>query len=208
MLRLAMGRSMAVAILVLWLMYGLWPRVLPPAAPPASDPIVSPVRMAVGGTLVVMPMMLVYLLFGIADALPVLITTVVLLLNFDARRGAIQGVAMVVGNLVGGAFGSGAFLLVSIAPSLVTLALIVFLVAMAFAVRIDKGGAGGAIALVACNTSLIILSAALGSPSSSSGLWLTRLFQFALACVFATGMMSLVWGMARSAGPEPAASNA
>ena len=37
-------------------------------------------------------------------------------------------------------------------PSLVTLALITFLIAAAFAIRIDKGGPGAAIALLTCNS--------------------------------------------------------
>ncbi|HEY5711233.1 MAG TPA: DUF2955 domain-containing protein [Allosphingosinicella sp.] len=207
-LRTAMGRSMAIAMLVLWLMFALWPRVVPPAPPAAGTPIVTPVRKAVGGTFVLMPMIVVYLMYGLTDALPVLVTTMMLLLNFDPCRGAKQGVAMMAGNVVGGGLGALAFLLVGVAPSLVTLGLIVFLVAMWFAVHIDKGGAYGAIGLIAANTSLIILSSALGSPASSSGIWLTRLVQFLLACLFAIGMMALIWGKKESAGQKLAGSNA
>jgi hypothetical protein len=73
------------------------------------------------------------------------------------------------------------------------LALLTFLIAIAFAIRIDKGGPGAAIALITCNSFLIILSTAIANPSSSSGVWITRLMQFALACLFAIGMMTVVW---------------
>lgn len=189
----ALVRAMAVAIVILWAMYTLWPRVLPRAAPPVAAAVESPVATALAGTAVVMPVMLVYLLFGLADALPVLVTTVLLVANFDARQGAMQGLGMMLGNLVGGLVGFVAFFLLAVAPSLAALALITFLIAAAFATRIDKGGAGAAIALLTCNSALIILSTAIASPASSSGVWLTRLAQFGLACLFAIGMMSIVW---------------
>jgi hypothetical protein len=190
---IALVRAMAVAILILWWMYALWPEVVPRPAPSAASPVASPVKSALAGTAVVMPVMLVYLLYGIADALPVLVTTVLLVANFDPQQGAMQGLGMMLGNLVGGLIGLVTFFLLAMAPSLVTLALLTFLIAAAFAIRIDRGGPGAAIALLTCNSSLIILSTALANPSSSSGVWITRLLQFAFACLFAIGMMSLVW---------------
>ena len=77
--------------------------------PPAAAPVHSPVSHALVGTAVVMPVMLVYLLFGIADALPVLVTTVLLVANFDPRQGATQGLAMMLGNFIGGLIGMVAF---------------------------------------------------------------------------------------------------
>jgi len=190
---LAMVRGIAVAVLVLWCMYALWPEVAPRGAAPAQAPIASPVKTALVGTAVVMPVMLVYLLLGLANALPVLVTTVLLVANFDPQQGAMQGLAMMVGNLVGGLIGLVAYMLLGIAPSLVTLALLTFLIAIAFAIRIGKGGPGAAIALLTCNSTLIILGTAISDPSSSSGVWITRLLQFALACTFAVSMMILVW---------------
>ena len=192
-LPLALVRGMAVAIVILWCMHALWPRIAPRAAPPAAAPVASPVRTALVGTAIVMPLMLIYLLFALADALPVLVTTVLLVANFDPRQGALQGLAMMSGNLVGGLIGLVVYMLLGMAPSLVTLALLTFLVATAFAIRIDKGGPGAAIAVIACNSFLIILGLAILSGPTSSGIWLTRLSQFALACMFAIGMMSLFW---------------
>jgi hypothetical protein len=190
---IALVRAMAVALLILWGVYARWPQVAPHATPPTVMPVDSPIKTALAGTSVVMPLMLVYLLYGMADALPVLVTTVMLVTTFDPQQGATQGLGMMIGNLIGGLIGLIAFLLLGMAPSLVTLALITFLIAAAFAIRIDKGGPGAAVALLTCNSSLIILSTAIADPSSSSGVWLTRLMQFAFACLFAIGMMSLVW---------------
>lgn len=192
-LPIAMVRSMAAAVLVLWCMYALWPQIVARAAPPAAAPVDSPLKTATVGTAVVMPVMLVYLLFGMADALPVLVTVVMLVTTFDPRQGGMQGLGMILGNLIGGLIGLFAFLMLAMAPSLPTLAVITFLIATAFAIRIDRGGTGAAIALVTCNSTLIILSTAIADPSSSSGIWITRLAQFAIAGLYAIGMMSLVW---------------
>jgi hypothetical protein len=198
---LAMARSMAVGVLVLWCMHAIWPKVAAGTAPPPpAIPNAAPLQAALVGTAVVMPVMLIYLLFGLADALPVLVTVVMLITAFDPRQGAMQGLGMIMGNLVGGLVALMAFFLLSLAPSLPTLGLITFLMTSVFAIRIDQGGSGAALALLTCNSSLIILSTAIADPMSSSGVWATRLFQFALACLFAIGMMSVVWG-ARARAP-------
>lgn len=202
LLPVAMARSMALAVLVVWLTFAAWPRIAP-RAPPAAGAVASPAKTALAGTCVVMPLMLVYLMFGLADALPVLVTTVLLVSTFDVRQGAMQGLAMMLGNLMGGLTGVTAYLLLGIAPSLVALALLTFLVAIMFAARIDKGGPGAAVAVITSNSSLIILSSALAAGPDNSGIWLTRLFQFALACTFAIGMMILIWGKAPTTAKRP-----
>jgi hypothetical protein len=209
---IALVRGMAIAVLVIWCMYGLWPEVAPASRPPAPVPVESPVARALVGTAVVMPVMLIYLLFGIADALPVLITTVLLVANFDPKRGAAHGAAMMLGNLGGGLAGVIVYMLLQIAPNLLTLGILTFLMALAFAVRIDRGGPAAAVGLIACNSSLVILGSAIASGPTNSGIWITRLFQFAIACTFAITMMILVWGEThrpgrdtpdRRAAPEP-----
>ncbi|KQW71728.1 hypothetical protein ASE17_02230 [Phenylobacterium sp. Root77] len=198
LLPVAMVRSMTLAVLTLWLTFAVWPRITT-RTPPDAGAFASPAMTALAGTCVVMPLMLIYLMFGLADALPVLVTTALLVLTFDVRQGAMQGMAMMLANLVGGLSGVTVYLLVVIAPSLVVLALLTFLVAIMFAARIEKGGPGGAVAVITSNSSLIILSSALAAGPDNSGIWLTRLFQFALACMFAIGMMTLVWGLAPAA---------
>ena len=124
-LPVALARSMAIAVVILWGVYLLWPRVVARTAPPPAEPIGSPVGAALVGTAVVMPVMLVYLLFGIADALPVLVTVVLLVANFDPQQGAMQGLGMMIGNLLGGLIVLVAFFLLAMAPSLVILALLI-----------------------------------------------------------------------------------
>jgi len=198
LLPIAMARGMAVAVLIVWAVFAIWPVTAPPAAkPPAGEPV-APLRLALTGSAIVMPLLLAYMVFGLTDALPVLVTTVLLVATFDVSQGAVQGLAMVVANLVGGFIGFLAFTLVGIAPSLVVLGLITFLFAIMAAEFVTRGGGTGALALLTCNQALVIFSIALANPDSSSGIWFTRLFQFCLAWLFAIGMMYLLMPRRRS----------
>ena len=192
-LPLSLVRAMIVAVVTTWLAHAIWPRVSPPQEPTAPAAFESHFAMAVTGVAIVLPLMLLYLMYGITDALPVLITTVVLVINFDPKRSAMQGVAMMLGNFIGGLVAIACYMLLQIAPSLSALALITFLVALVFAVPIERGGAAGGVSLVTFNQAIVLFSLALIPGGSSSGLWGTRLVQFGIACIFAIGMMSLLF---------------
>jgi len=192
-LPVAFARAMATAVAVVWLVHAIWPKTSPPAPRAAQSAFDFPLAKALTGVAIVLPLMLLYLLYGITDALPVLITTVVLVINFDPKRGAMQGAAMMVGNFIGGLIAFLSSALLQAAPSLITLTLITFLVAFLFAVRIERGGAGGAVGLITFNQAMVLFSLSLVPGGSSPGLWMTRLVQFGMACIFAIGMMSLLF---------------
>jgi hypothetical protein len=187
----ALTRGMAVAMITVWLVHAVWPEVLPPARPPQPAPLASPVTMALLGSAIIMPLILVYLLFGLTDAMPVLVTTVLLVATFEVEQGLSVGLTRVLGNLLGGFMGLIAFLLLGIAPSLVVLGLIVFLVGLLTGPYVFRGGTTGATALMTCNSALIILGLALLNPDASAGLWGTRLLLFTVAWLFAVGMMAV-----------------
>lgn len=189
----AFTRGMSLAVITVWLVHVVWPIPPKPAAPSPKPFNPDPIALALTGTAIVLPLMLVYLMFGITDALPVLITTIVLVINFDSRRGAAQGGAMMIGNFVGGIIALSAHALLQIAPSLATLSLILFIAALIFAAPIERGGAGGAVGLITFNQAMVILSLSLMPGSGDSGLWMARLVQFGMACAFAIGMMSLLF---------------
>jgi len=188
-LPIAMARGMAVAVPIVWLVFALWPQVAPPAAKPPVAAPAPPLRLALTGTAIVMPLLVAYMTLGLTDALPVLVTTVLLVATFDVTQGAVQGGVMVLGNLFGGFVGFVAFVLLGIAPSLFVLALVALLIATVAGEFIIRGGAAAALALLTCNSALIMFSIALANPDSSSGIWFTRLFQFCLAWLFAVGML-------------------
>ena len=204
-LPLALIRGIALALLMIWLAYALWPRTPVAARAPAASPgAATPLAMALLSTAVVMPLMLAYLLLGLADALPVIVATVMLVVNFDLQRSRLQAFAMIVGNFAGGLLGLLMHTALLTTPSLPFLALLLFLVLLGFGRRIVAGGPAAAVALIACNAMLIIFGSAIASGPASLSLWLTRLLQFALAGAFAVGMMNLIWY--RTAAARPALS--
>jgi hypothetical protein len=188
----AFVRAMAIAVITVWLAHAIWPKVVAKPAAASVARNVEPVTLALAGTAIVLPLMLVYLMYSLTDALPVLITTVVLVVNFDPRRGALQGLVMVLGNFIGGMIAVLCHALLGVAPSLFTLACMTFVLGLTFGKRIERGGPAGPVALITFNQAIIMLSLGLMPGPSSPGLWATRLLQFAIAYGFAVGMMYLI----------------
>jgi hypothetical protein len=153
---------------------------------------------AAAGTAIVLPLMLTYLMFGLTDAMPVLLTTILLVSKMEEERGAVTASAKLAGNFLGGFIAVAGYYLLNIAPSLPTLALISFLMGVAFAVQIVKGGAWGGNALLAYNATMVIFGLAILKGPANSGTWGARVVQFAIACIFAVGMMRLLLPKARN----------
>jgi len=191
-------RGMALAVIFTWIAFAIWPSPSPKRPDPPAAPIDSPVAAAALGTAIVLPVMLVYLLFGLTDAIPVLLTTVLLVAKMEEERGAASGWAKLVGNFLGGFVAVAAYYMLAIAPSLATLALITFLIGVGFALQIVKGGVRGGNALLAYNAAMVIFGLALLKGPSNSGTWGARVVQFGIACTFAVGMMRLLWPRLKS----------
>jgi hypothetical protein len=185
--------GIVIALLVIQLVHLAWPAMSAPAPAGPAAGVVDPLAMAWVSSAVVVPLMLVYLLFGLADALPVIVATVMLVVNFDLQRSRTHAMAMVLANLLGGLLGLLMHAVLLTTPTLPFLAALVLLVSLRFGHRIAAGGSAAATALLACNSMLIILGLAIASGPGSLAVWLTRLSQFVLAGAFAIGMMTLFW---------------
>ena len=189
----ALVRAMALAVIATWCAWAIWPR--PPAPRPAPPPVqvASPIAAAGLATATVLPLVLIYLLFGLTDAIPVLLTTVLIVASMDEQRGKASGWGKLVGQFAGGLTAIAAYFVLQIAPSLTTFALICFIIAFLFAMQIQKGGERGGNALLAFNAAVIVLGLALLKGDANSGTLAARLVQFGIACTFAVGMMVLLW---------------
>src|SRR5699024_1933574 len=99
---------------------------------------------------------------------------------------------MMVGNLLGGATAGVALGAVQLAPSLVSLALIAFVIGALFASFIERGGAAAAVGLVTYNQAMVMFGLALMPGGADSGLWMARLLQFGIASMFAISRMALL----------------
>lgn len=204
----ALIRGIALALVMIWCVYLPWPRkpVPNPPAPAGGAALATPERRALFSTAVMMPLVLAYLLFGLADVLPVLMGTLMIVVTFDLQGGRMQASRMIVGNIAGGVLGLLIHSMLLTTPVLPFLALLLFPVLLWFGHHISAGGAGAPVYVIACNAMLIILGSAIASGGGSFSLWVTRLLLFTLAGAFAVGMMHLVGHRVfgrRSAAPDP-----
>jgi hypothetical protein len=191
----ALVRAACLAVFVTWISHLLWPRVRPPrpAAKAAPLPPDARLKTALLGTSMLTPLMLLYLMFGITDALPVLVATTMIVVNLDFRRGRMQALALVAGNIAGGIVALVFIVLLAMQSSLVSLTLLTALLALAYGWRISAGDLLAPVVLVACNATLIVFTSSLLSDTGTLSVWVTRLTQFVVAGAFSIGMMALAW---------------
>lgn len=191
----ALVRATCLAVFVVWISYLLWPRVRPPRPPAKAAPLPPDMRLrsALLGTAILTPLMLLFLMFGIADALPVLVATTMIVVNLDFQRGRMQAVALVAGNIAGGIAALVLIVLLAMHPSLISLTLLTALMALAFGWRIAAGDGLAPVLLVACNATLIVFTSTLLTDKGTMDVWVTRLTQFVVAGAFTVGMMTLLW---------------
>jgi hypothetical protein len=188
-------RATCLAVLIVWLSYLLWPSVRPPRPAGKVQPLPPDARLrsALLGTAILTPLMLLFLMFGIADALPVLVATTMIVVNLDFNRGRMQAVALVAGNIGGGIVALVLIVLLAVQPTLVSLTLLMALMALAVGWRISAGDALAPVILVACNATLIVFTSTLLTDKGTVDVWVTRLTQFIVAGAFTVGMMTLLW---------------
>ena len=195
-------KSMALAMIFTWIAFAIWPLPSPKGPEPIAAPAENPVAVALLGTAIVLPLMLVYLLFGLTDAIPVLLTTALLVAKIEQERSAAAAWAMLTGNFLGGFVAVIAFYVLAIAPTLATLTLVTFIIGAVFALRIVKGGVRGGNALLGYNAAMIIFGLALLKGPANSGTWGSRVVQFMIACTFAVGMMALLLPRTKASKPR------
>lgn len=186
-------RAMGLAVINTWIMHAIWPLVakIPPAPP--QEALDAPVATAAIGTIIVLPVMLVYWLFGLTDAMPVLLQVVLLVAKMEVERSRATATAKLTSNFLGGFSGLAAYVVLGIAPNLVTFALIVFILSMWFGFQISKGGARGSNAELAFNATMVIFGIFVLKGDANAGAWYARMVQFFIGCSFAVGMMALLW---------------
>ena len=192
-MREVLTQAMIWAVLMAWIMHAFWPKVAKIAPAPPQHAAGAPVATALVGALIVLPVMLVYWLFGLTDAMPVLIQVVLLVAKMEEERSRATAFAKLVSNFLGGFTGLAAYLVLGIAPTLLNFALIVFILSMWFGYQISKGGMRGSNAELGFNATMVIFGIFLLKGDTNAGAWVARLLQFFIGCSFAVGMMALLW---------------
>ena len=188
-----LSRAMGLAVINCWVMHAIWPKVAKiPQAPP-QEAVGAPIATAAVGAFIVLPVMLIYWLFGLTDAMPVLLQVVLLVAKMEEERSKATAAAKLISNFLGGFVGLAAYLMLGIAPTLVTFALITFTLSVWFGFKISKGGTEGSNAELAFNATMIIFGLFILKGDANAGAWSARIVQFFIGCSFAVGMMALLW---------------
>ena len=143
-----------------------------------------------------------------SEAMPVLLQTVLLIAKMEEERTKATAIAKLISNFLGGFVGLAAYLLLGIAPTLVTFALITFILSVWFGFLISKGGIKGSNAELAFNATMVIFGLFILKGDANAGAWSARIVQFFIGCSFAVGMMALLWPRlekrrARTLGADP-----
>lgn len=191
----ALARAAVVAVLIAWTVYLFWPKFAVPKPAPKAAPMppALALRSALLGTAIVAPLMLAYQLFGLFQALPALIATVMIVSSLNLQAGRKQALGLALANFVGGVASLALILMLVLNPSLATFTLIILAGSLIIGWRITRGDPMAALFVVAFNACLIVFSSSIGSDSGTFSIWLTRLTHFLIAGAFAIGMMALLW---------------
>lgn len=192
-MREVLTQAMIWAVIMAWVMHAFWPKNAKVAPAPPQAAAAAPVATALAGTFIVLPVMLVYWLFGLTDAMPVLLQVVLLVAKMEEERSKATAGAKLISNFLGGFVGLGAYMVLGIAPTLLTFTIIVFIMSMWFGYQISKGGIRGSNAELAFNATMIIFGIFILKGDSNAGAWFARIVQFFIGCSVAVGMMALLW---------------
>ena len=189
------AKGAMLAMFMAWVSWLVFPKALPPRAAAKVVPLTpeAALQSALLGTAILAPLVLVYQLFGLTGAVPVLVGTVMIVTTLDFRLGQKQAMLRVVANFCGGVSSVIALVLLGIHPSLAAFTLIVLASGLLFGMKISHGDHMAQMLTVACNGYLIVFGSTMHSDSGAFDVWLTRLTYFFLAGLFTIGMMALIW---------------
>ena len=189
------AKGAMLSMFMAWVAWLVFPKALPPRAVAKVVPLTpeAALQSALLGTAILGPLMLVYQLFGLTGAVPVLVGTVMVVTTLDFQLGQKQAILRVVANFCGGVSSLIALVLLGIHPTIATFTLIVLASGLLFGMKISHGDHMAQMLTVACNGYLIVFGSTLHSDSGAFDVWLTRLTYFFLAGLFTIGMMVLIW---------------
>jgi hypothetical protein len=184
------------AILVVWIAHAAFPAPIearrPAAASAAASSPADRVRAALLDTLVVIPLVLLFLITSFPTAMVATVSTLVIVRQGGGARGARAALGLMLGNLIGGAAAIVAYQVLVAAPSFPLLVALVLLAGLLFATRIATAGQTAPVFVVAFTTMLILFGAGLSPFRETGTAFATRLLYVLLAGGYAIGMLALI----------------
>ena len=170
---------------------------------PAIDSAVAG-RIALSDTLVLFPLLLVFIIGGNINNIVILMMTLNILREIDPSRSTRIAAALILGNLLGGVIAVAAYEFVVLTDSFLFFFLAVFVPSLWFSGRVVRGGATAGIYLVGLATFILILGIGISPmPGASAETFALRVLKVAIASAYTIGALSLVRSLRRSPSPAP-----
>jgi hypothetical protein len=188
-----------VALLSVWAAFTAFPN--PATGDAAVDPALgasSPsertaARDALLNTVIVMPVLILFVLDATELAVVALIVIVTLLRQYDPHQGQRAALGLILGNLIGGIAAVIVYNLVLLSDTFLFFVMACLATSLIFAGRIATAGARAPIYALAFATFILLLGLGLTPlPGGSGEAFATRLINVLLASAYAIGAVSLV----------------
>ena len=180
----------AVAMAVVWLAHVALPDPYVEAAPiagPAPEPlsVERRFRLAFMSTLVVCPVAGLFLAYQKVDALLVLIFIAILTLQPSLSAGYKAGIALIIGNLIGGIASMMFYDILEMVPLFGFMVLLTFFCALLFGTGLFADGKWAPLFGMAFSTVLLIIGSTTSSFGDANAKASTRVIQITIAVVYA-----------------------
>lgn len=188
--------SSIAAVATVWIAFALFPapvgQAQAAAAPQGLEPRQAAV-VAISDTLVLLPLLVVFIVGGEINNIVILMITINLLREIELAGSRRLALAILLANLLGGGLAAFAHQFIQVADNLALFLLSVFLAGLWFGGRLVRGGELAPIYAVAFSTFLLVLGLGLTPlPSGSEELFAVRIIKIGLASLYAIGALSLV----------------
>jgi hypothetical protein len=195
------------AVVIVWIAHALFPAPVSAVRPEAHRPdpqlrdqqwqAGSAWRVALLKTLIVLPVVIVFLFYDLASALVVLVITITIMRQQDVGKGSKSAFALLLGNIMGGIAATMAYGLLKAYPTLLFLFLLTVLIGLWFGGRIALGGSRAPLFVVGFTTMVILLASGI-SPTGDEAAeaFYTRLINVFIATVYAVAMLSILFPQA------------
>jgi hypothetical protein len=192
-----MVAGMIVAILTVWLVHALFAEpaasglASPAPAPPISRSPREDVRIALAGTLTMIPLVL-FLLSNESAALVVAVTALSILRTAGFAQGKQAVLGILLGNIIAGGVAILAYFMIDTAGTLLMLAAVILAVGLFFGERIANGGQAAPLYAGACTATIVLLGLGLSPFNDASTAFATRVIYVVLASAYTLALLALL----------------
>ena len=190
---LALIFSTAVALVIAYIAYAVIPGGENVTGSTRENKPHGDLSSAVKSTVVVLPLLLYIYLGNKSDAILMLVFVSILSQNTEFETGIKSGMGLVIGNLIGGAFGIVIYNALVAVPSLFFFVLLMATIWLFFSQQVFLKTPKGALFGVAMSTIIVVLSGALGfSSTEASSTVYIRIFQLMVVAVYIAMSFSII----------------